>query len=304
MNYDLNKLDYSIAGEGKPLLFLHGWGGSRKSFSPVIEHLPRTYKMITLSIPGFGESPEPDVAWSVQDYADLVSAFLDAKLTPEERAQLLCVTHSYGGRLAGKIKKFKKLVQIASAGIKPERTVGYHVRLAGYKFLKFLANIPVAGMLFRRPHLAHRRLRGSDDYQNASPVMQRALTMAVNHDQRKDFAEITCPTLIIWGDADTTTPIEMGRTMEQLIKDSAMVVYPEATHQVYLEHAKEISIIIDYFFSAENTAQDDVKDDVKSDAQSSALNNGHGDAEKHNVRDGGMSNAENAEIRGKSEENK
>lgn len=260
MNYDLNTLDFHIAGEGRPLLFLHGWGGSRHTFAPIIERLPKEYKIITLSYPGFGNSPEPAQAWSVQDYADLVAAFLDAHLTAEERSSLVCVTHSYGGRLAGKLKRFHKLIQIASAGIKPKRSVGYHIRLFFYKFLKALASIPVLGCVFRRPHLAHRNMRGSDDYQNASPIMRQALTMAVNHDQKHDFAHITCPTLLIWGDADTTTPIEMGRTMERLIKDSALIHYPGATHQVYLEHASEIAIIIDAFFRLEETATGNLPD--------------------------------------------
>lgn len=259
MNYDISKLDYSIVGEGMPVLLLHGWGGNKDSFAPVTKHLPPKYKLISLSLPGFGGSPEPNTAWSVQDYADLVSAFVADKLTPEERSELLCITHSYGGRLAGKLRSFKKLVQIASAGIKPRRSLRYHVSLFLYKLLKGIANIPVIGIPFKRPHKALRALRGSDDYNNATPIMQQALTMAVNHDQRRDFAKITCPTLIIWGKADGTTPIWMGYEMEKLISGSAIVTYDDGSHRVHYDHAAEVAIVIDKFFSTDadcGTAKD------------------------------------------------
>ncbi|MDO4753661.1 MAG: alpha/beta hydrolase, partial [Bacillota bacterium] len=248
MNYDLNQLEFRMEGEGRPLLFLHGWGRNLDAFAPIISQLPDEYKIITLSLPGFGNSPEPAKAWTVEEYAALVTAFLNEKLTPEERAQLLCVTHSYGGRLAGKIRSFRKLVQIAAAGIKPKRSLKYRFGLFCYKVLKASAAIPIIGCAFKRPHIAYRNLRSSDDYKNASPVMKEALNFAVNHDQKKDFAKITCPTLLIWGDADVTTPLWMGRTMEKLIEDSALIVYPNATHQVLTERASEIAVVIDDFF--------------------------------------------------------
>ncbi len=255
MNYDISKLDYSIVGEGMPVLLLHGWGGNKDSFSPVTKYLPPKYKLISLSLPGFGGSPEPEAAWSVQDYADLVSAFIAEKLSAEERGALLCITHSYGGRLAGKLKNFKKLVQIASAGIKPKRSLKYHIGLFFYKLLKGIAAIPFVGAPFQRPHRAHRALRGSDDYNNATPVMQQALTMAVNHDQRRDFAQITCPTLIIWGESDSTTPIWMGYEMEKLIQGSALITYSDGSHRVHYDHAAEVAIVIDNFFSNEDFAK-------------------------------------------------
>lgn len=251
MNYELDHLEYRIEGEGKPLLFLHGWGRNQDAFAPIISHLPQEYKIITLSLPGFGNSPEPEKAWTVAEYADLVERFLNEKLTPEERSELLCVTHSYGGRLAGKIRSFKRLVQIASAGVKPKRPLKYHIGLFFYKILKTLARIPVISPIFKRPHIAYRRLRSSDDYQNASPVMREALAYAINHDQKKDFAAITCPTLLIWGDADNVTPLWMGQTMETLIGNSALIVYPNATHQVLTECAPDIAVIIDKFFRSE-----------------------------------------------------
>lgn len=263
MNYELNQLESSIEGEGQPLLFLHGWGRDKDAFAPIISNLPREYKIITLSLPGFGNSPEPAKAWTVEEYAELVRRFLDERLTPEERAELLCVTHSYGGRLAGKIKSFKKLVQIASAGIKPKRPLKYHLGLFFYKIVKALASLPLISPIFKRPHIAYRRLRSSDDYKNASPVMKEALAYAINHDQKRDFAAIACPTLLIWGQEDDTTPLWMGKTMERLIQDSALIVYPDATHQVLTERAAEIAIVIDKFFGSDSNADDTKEKDAK-----------------------------------------
>ncbi len=264
MNYDLEKIEYKITGEGQPLLLLHGWGGSLESLVPIASKLQGKYKIIAFSLPGFGASPEPEDAWSVQDYADLVEAFLAKVCTPEERERLFVISHSYGGRLTAKIKRFAKIVFVASAGIKPKRSLGYHVSLGFYKFVKFLSEIPLLGVLFRRQRAALLRQRSSDDYKNASDNMKQALVLAVNHDQQHDFAQITAPTLLIWGVDDDVTPIEGGRLIERLVKGSALVEVKNATHYIYREKPGEVAAIVDEFFKPENelpVIEDAIHDD-------------------------------------------
>ena len=63
-------------GHGKPLLLLHGIGGSWQSWQPIIDELARERAVIALDLPGFGRSGGLAVPLSVPHLADQVTAFL------------------------------------------------------------------------------------------------------------------------------------------------------------------------------------------------------------------------------------
>lgn len=57
LNYNGFQVYYEIAGNGKPLLFLHGWNGSIKSFKDCLSHeLRQDCQLIMVDLPGFGKS--------------------------------------------------------------------------------------------------------------------------------------------------------------------------------------------------------------------------------------------------------
>ena len=67
------EISYSVFGEGKPLLVLHGWGSKKENWQKAAENL--SARVIIPDLPGFGESQEPGFAWETGDYADFVKEF-------------------------------------------------------------------------------------------------------------------------------------------------------------------------------------------------------------------------------------
>ena len=63
-------------GRGKPLLLLHGIGGSWRSWQPILDDLARERSIVAVDLPGFGESGPLAVPLSVPHLADQVTAFL------------------------------------------------------------------------------------------------------------------------------------------------------------------------------------------------------------------------------------
>ena len=53
---------YLEAGQGDPILLLHGLGGTKASFLPTVSALAGDYRMIALDHLGFGESDKPIAA--------------------------------------------------------------------------------------------------------------------------------------------------------------------------------------------------------------------------------------------------
>ena len=76
-------LAHDRRGSGPPLVLIHGLGGRRQVWEPILGEVARHREVITLDLPGFGESPlwpagtGGPVPGSVDHLADLVAAFLD-----------------------------------------------------------------------------------------------------------------------------------------------------------------------------------------------------------------------------------
>ena len=77
---------------------------------------------------------------------------------------------------------------------------------------------------------------GSADYAAASPVMRKSLVMNVNEDCTPYMPSVTQPTLLIWGDQDTATPLSDGQKMEELMPEAGLAVIQGAGHYTFLDN--------------------------------------------------------------------
>lgn len=96
----VNGLRYhvAIAGEGEPVVLLHGFTGSGESWSEIVKALEATYRVFTIDLLGHGKTESPsDVDRYRMEYA---AADLDAIFEYLGYAQVHIVGYSMGGRLA------------------------------------------------------------------------------------------------------------------------------------------------------------------------------------------------------------
>ena len=85
------------AGEGAPVLMLHGLGGTKASFLPSIAALAPSFRTVAVDLLGFGDSDKPlGASYGPQFQARAVEQLLDA--LELERSHF--VGHSMGGRIA------------------------------------------------------------------------------------------------------------------------------------------------------------------------------------------------------------
>jgi pimeloyl-ACP methyl ester carboxylesterase len=69
----------------------------------------------------------------------------------------------------------------------------------------------------------------------------------------KDFLpNINVPTLLIWGELDTATPISDGETMEKFIPDVGLIRIKNCSHYVFLEEPAYVNKIIYTFLNGGN----------------------------------------------------
>ena len=251
-------INYQDEGRGDVILMLHGWGTDLHTFDGLADKLRDKFRVIRLDFPGFSSSEEPHKDWSVSDYSQFTRRFLD-KLNLKDI--YVVIAHSFGGRVAIKALAgsdpatrsdlaTQKMVLMGSAGVKPAMTVKKVLYQTVAKTGKAVTALP--GLSKLRPVLK-RRLYGavkSTDYLEAtSPRMRQIFLNVINEDLRKYAAQIDIPSLLIWGESDTSTPLRDGQTLHKLIKNSELRVIKDAGHFVYIDAPNKVYEHIKGFIS-------------------------------------------------------
>ena len=73
------EMKYLRSGSGKPLLLIHGLGGSAKSWSTILPALAERRDVIAIDLPGFGGTPRLAGETSMRTLSDAVTSFIDAQ---------------------------------------------------------------------------------------------------------------------------------------------------------------------------------------------------------------------------------
>lgn len=232
-NINVNYIQY---GEGKDVLLLHGWGQNIQMMKPIGDNLCRNHRITIIDFPGFGESDEPLVPWTIRDYAVLVE-----KLVKELGIKKPVVMgHSFGGRVAiyfSADNPIEKLVLFGSPCIREETALPLSVRI-----LKKLKTLPGLDKLGEKM----KKYIGSRDYKAASPIMRQTLVNVVNEDLASYARKIEEPTLLIWGENDTEAPVEGAKELEKIMIDAGLIILP-GTHYAYLENLGQVITILNNF---------------------------------------------------------
>lgn len=236
--------------DGEIVLLLHGWGSNIKLWDNVIQHLKPYYRVIAPDMAGFGETEEPEEAWSVDDYVEFIKKFCKKLFIKKA----ILFGHSFGGRVIIKLLSGEgcpifvpKIVLTDSAGIMPKHSLYSRIRTRGYKISKAFFSTPPIKRLFPDMVSKMRQKRGSADYNAASPVMRATLVKVVNEDLTYLLEKIKPPTLLVWGDKDDQTPVSDGKLMEKLMPDAGLVVLENAGHFAYIDQWYTYSRVIDSF---------------------------------------------------------
>ena len=244
------KTEYKTEGreDGIPVLLLHGWGSSFDVYNGVIAALGDRCRLTAVNFPGCGQTQVMPSPWKLDDYCDFVVEFL--KKTGIENP--IMIGHSHGGRVimrlaaSGRVKP-PKIVLLDSAGLIPEKTFKQKMRIKSFKFIKRTLTLPGIKSFSGGLLDAARRHYGSADYNAAPPVLRQTMVSLVNTDLRDEIPKIACPTLLIWGENDTDTPLKDAKLIEKLIPDAGLCVIKNAGHFSFCENPYQAGAILRSF---------------------------------------------------------
>jgi pimeloyl-ACP methyl ester carboxylesterase len=235
-------------GSAPPVLILHGWGASIDAVGSIVAGLSDDLELVAIDFPGFGESDPPPVGWGVPDYADFVVKVLGRL----GLARVSLVGHSFGGRVSIVLAQTRpdlvaRVVITGGAGLKPKRKPSYYSKVAVAKAGRLVG--AVGGSPGKELQDRMRRKVASTDWLEAGEAMRMTFRLVIGEDLAPRLAQITRPTLLIWGEDDADTPLWMGQEMEREIPGSALITLPGAGHYAYAEKAGEFNVIASHFLS-------------------------------------------------------
>lgn len=231
---------YEDEGSGSVALFLHGWGADHRNLEPLISAFAG-YRILSLDLPGFGGSEVPPETWDVHDYSEFVEKCME-KLGVAGKVDVV-LGHSFGGRIGLELMAdhqdfAKKLILLASHGLPEPRTARSVVS-------SMLAKSGKAATFFLPENLKSKLRRklysfaGSNDYLQ-SGVMRETFLEVIKQDVSALAPSIKTPTLLLYGENDTTTPPALGEQLAELIPESKLIVIPDAGHYLHLDQPQKV----------------------------------------------------------------
>lgn len=236
----LDELQVTRAGDGSPMLLLHGGDGPRDG-APYITTLSESFEVIAPTHPGFAATPLPDGCDSVDDLAYLYLDLMDSL----DLQHVTLVGHSFGGWIAAEIAvkstaRLARLILINPVGIKISDR---ETRDIADVFIHSEAELDK--LRWHDPANAPDPAALSEEDQRKQAYSAQSLALygwepyLHNPKLAGRLHRIDVKTRLIWGASDGIVGPDYGAAYRDLIPGADMVVISEAGHLPQIERADE-----------------------------------------------------------------
>lgn len=248
MNYSIKEEgDFTYLeteGEGEVLLLLHGLFGALSNFEGIIEHFAKSHNVVVPMLPIF-ELPIRQL--SVSGLVDHVTEFVKYK----EFDQVNVLGNSLGGHISilfalANPERTQSIILTGSSGLFENSLGSTFPKRGDYEFIKKKTQD-----IFYDPAVATKELIDEvyeivNDRNKAIRIVATAKS-AVRHNLADKLHLIKAPTLLIWGNEDSVTPLFVGEKFNELIENSKLVVVEKSGHAPMMEKKEEFNGVLSEF---------------------------------------------------------
>jgi pimeloyl-ACP methyl ester carboxylesterase len=218
------RIRYMEAGQGTPLIHLHGAGGLRMTRAHDL--LSQHYRVIVFEMPGFGRSAENTRSATMADLASTMAV----ALTNMNIEKFNLYGTSFGGKVA-----------LWLAAQQPERVLGLVLESPGA--IRPVDHAPPSGSPEEMARLLFAHPEKLPPLLPPNPAIQaktRALTSRLRGPDRDAalearMREMATPTLVLFGTLDRVMPPDMGRHYKELMPNCHLVFVYDAGHEMSTE---------------------------------------------------------------------
>ena len=264
------KIHFVEAGEGPPLLFLHGLGGSWEDWAANLQSFAPSHRAMAIDFPGFGDSDKPELDYSIEWLTGIVEKFLEER----KLDRVNVVGHSMGALVALNLavqvgSRMQKLVVADVVGV--EDKAGFLSYLLTRKIIGPDSRWePIEGVMrdqfkgmieiFIR---AQKPKTSKGFFQSApkSPVTGKPLlpmtptvqmcASIIDFDIRPKLASIPQPTLILWGEKDPIAPPRDAVYLKGRLARATLTILEGCGHSPMQEQPARFDQEVGKFLQAE-----------------------------------------------------
>jgi pimeloyl-ACP methyl ester carboxylesterase len=243
--HDINGIDTAVftAGEGEPLVFLHG-AGTALGFDSLLP-LAERVRLIVPHHPGFGASADDP---SIDNFSDYVLHYLDL-FDRLGLGEFALAGHSMGGYLASNIAiaqphRVRRLVLAAPFGlwVREHPTVDFF-SIPDEEVVPMLTADPSIFSAIEMPptpeFLAAR-------YRESTSFARVAWKRPYDPKLARWLHRVTMPALVIWGDADSLIPVEQAEIWAAALPSAETRVLPGLGHLLFDESREGVDALGDF----------------------------------------------------------
>jgi pimeloyl-ACP methyl ester carboxylesterase len=243
---------YRRAGDGPPLVLLHGAASDGRLWQPQLEGLADEFTVVAWDEPGAGESSDIPTDFDLPGYADCLAALIEhLELGAAHVAGL-----SWGGTVALELYRRRPelvatLVMIDSyAGWKgslPEEEVRARVEGTRQALAAPSFDPTLPGLFAGDPPAEFLSLLEEVGAAVRPHTFKVQLSVMAEADLNDVLPTIAVPTLLVWGELDARSPLAVAHQFERAIPNASLVVIPECGHVSNLEQPDQVNAAVREF---------------------------------------------------------
>lgn len=241
-----HKISHLERGSGKPLLFLHGIGGSAASWRWQLDAFSRAYRAIAWDMPGYGAS-DPLPTATIAGFAQALDQFLGE----QQIERPILVGHSIGGMIVQEFLatfpgRASKVVLYATSPAFGRKDGDWqqqfiHARLGPLDAGKTMADLAsgIVQSLIGSAAKAEGIALATECMAAVPEATYRSVVMSLlDFDRRANLGKIDIPCLLLTGSEDTNAPAPMMEKMAAKIAGAQFAVLPGLGHLANMEDAE------------------------------------------------------------------
>lgn len=244
------KYTFAEAGEGRPIIVLHGLMGALSNFSATFDYFSKNnYKVLIPELPLY---TLPLLKTNVKNLAKFLHDFIEFKGLKD----VVLLGNSLGGHIAlYYIKHYPKdvsaLVLTGSSGLYENSMGNNYPRRGDKDFVRKKTEEVFYDKAIATEELVDQVYDVINDRNTLIKTLAIAKS-AVRHNMANDLPKMSQPTCIIWGKNDTVTPPEVAEDFHKLLPDSDLFWVDECGHAAMMEQPEEFNQILENWFNNRN----------------------------------------------------